>query len=75
MKSQISNLKTQNQNLKPKTNKNENQIEELLKVAERNNLDAVAPVLINPDERVVRTEPFEKRFCSFNDVNVRIISY
>ncbi|MGB9883587.1 MAG: glycosyltransferase family 2 protein, partial [Microgenomates group bacterium] len=47
-KYQISNIKYQNDKSKLK-NKNKNQIEELINLAKKNNLDAVAPILINPD--------------------------
>lgn len=49
-KIQNSNLKSQNDNLKLKIVKNP--INELLKIAKENNLDAVAPILINPDGSV-----------------------
>jgi GT2 family glycosyltransferase len=61
-KTQISKLKSQIYNLKLKTQ--QNLIEELLRFAQKNNLDAVSPVLINPNGEIenlgYRVLPFGK---------------
>ncbi|MGB9707622.1 MAG: glycosyltransferase family 2 protein [Microgenomates group bacterium] len=74
-KYQISNIKYQNDKSKLK-NKNKNQIEELINLAKKNNFDAVAPILINPDGGVenygYRVLPIGKMELIKSDTNLRM---